>query len=155
MSTTLIFLLKEQGILLVLAIKDAHRQVSEQIKSELTSDSRLLDEYEDLEISTNGRSKSSSKSRTVLKSRITTKTAFAHNELIRQVIGPQKIGAEYLTLSCLNKEEAASVMLSELKPQFSQFLRHSKKANAMYSRKNWSRFFLVHTTQQQILVRKF
>jgi len=112
------------------SINSAHREVSSQIISQIQSQTKIITEYEELVVKSNGITNETSKSKEYLLSEINTKTTFEHNELIRNVIPPQAFNGQYYMLACLNKMETGKVLTTELAPKLDRFSSLYNKAIA-------------------------
>ena len=114
------------------SISDAHRGVAEQIVSQIQSQTNMLSEYQELVVSKEGENKAESSSKEYFQAKIQTKSEFSHNELIKDIIPPQKYKKEYYTLSCLDKAETGTVLEEDLKPNLDQFYSLAEQAKSEF-----------------------
>jgi hypothetical protein len=122
------------------AIDTAHRDVSEQIISQIQSQTHMLTEYEELVTVREGLQTTNSRSKEYLLSEINTYTSFSHNELIRNLIPPMEYEGKYYMLACLNKEEAGKVLRADLQPKMDHFSSVYSKTLKQYDDGNLSGF---------------
>ena len=114
------------------AIADSHRGVAEQVTSQIQSQTNMLSEYQELVTSKQGEAKSESSSKEYFQAQIQTRSTFSHNELIKDLIPPQKYKKEYYTLACLDKAETGIVLEADLKPKLDTFYSLAEQANQEY-----------------------
>lgn len=114
------------------SINDAHRGVAEQIISQIQSQTNMLSEYQELVVSKQGENQTEIASKEYFQAKIQTKSEFSHNELIRDVILPQKFKKEYYTFSCLDKAETGLILEQDLKPSIDQFYSLVDRAKIEY-----------------------
>ena len=101
------------------AINSAHKGIANQIRSEISTGTSTKVDYK----SSDQQGKVQTTRTDYYSGNINIRSNFSHNELIKDVIQPTKVGDEYRALACLNKSEAQKVLTGEIKGTVMAFNR--------------------------------
>ena len=114
------------------SIESARKSISEQIVSNISSQSEMMTEYIAKARSFNGKVEDNTTEIETFNSNVQINSSFAHMELIKTVIEPTQSNGQFYSLACLNKKETSQVISNKLEPKIKKFQTYTKQALQKY-----------------------